>query len=436
MKIRNINLGEILSNITCKRKEKKGIIAKEEIESTLESKPEEEKMEPALESKPEEEKMEPALEIELEDGNIKYDDAILKVNIGKWLGLLRNAKVYSGAGIQLVLSLSTEEIVEKGAITPEQSKEISNEFMRLLNSIGIAENETIKISRIDENNNTFKCHFNESNKDIVITLIPDTWDSPKRIKICIDNESKTYNYWEPYEERKGSLHLNSYDTYYPETENSIHRYPSPYSYIMDMSNGNLNLSLRISPNDRPYGSENYKIREDGEEYDKDLEREISKLTIPVDSKKILEILLSYSEDCINNVKGIYIKTTKDLENDRKKVIESANIENGKLNSYTTTIKDENGTEKTVSFDSNGNWSVNSNKVIIQYLNEESGKITYSLNKFEYGLLSDMNSIDKQVSEAEKLVGRVKKDLEEFISKRTNNKVKVKARKEVTTNTTS
>ena len=48
----------------------------------------------------------------------------------------------------------------------------------------------------------------------------------------------------------------------------------------------------------------------------------------------------------------------------------------------------------------------------------------------------MNPIDKQVSEAEKLVGRVKKDLEEFISKRTNNKVKVKARKEVTTNTTS
>ena len=76
----------------------------------------------------------------------------------------------------------------------------------------------------------------------------------------------------------------------------------------------------------------------------------------------------------------------------------------------------------------------SNLRLFKNINENE-KINYELrNCIQKNLLNAKPY--SEVLEAEKLVERVKKDLEEFISKRTNNKVKVKARKEVIKNTTS
>lgn len=332
---------------------------------------------------------------------VVFEDLELQVTIGQWLGILSSQQGFGNSSFTIYTHLSAEELMKKINIPAEKFEEIVIKFGLLLKIAGIENTETCTLNQFDKDNFSFNCHFNNSGNDANISLRwGDMIDFGPEFTINYQNESKTYDYWAESEEKPTRLKLQHYTIKNPENENSCYRYLSPYTSYFTLTNGEYSFSIEIK---RPESIKvdvfsDYVFRLENEEQ---LQQYLLGLTFPLEINEVYKKICEISTSSVNEYPSFKIEVKRKLDEKNNKTTDMISLNHGQLKKFIIT---KGG--RTITIDSDGNWSYDSPKLIISQ--SDKGNINYSLNSIPSDELLTASSPFEQYSEVSQEVEQVRK----------------------------
>ena len=336
----------------------------------------------------------------LKPQNIVFNDVNLEVTVGQWLGLLSNTKVNNEGSIQIYTHLSAEELRNKTNISNEKFNEINRTFRELLTKVGIDSNEICILDKFDKENFSFNCHLKNENKDAKISLRwGDFIDFLPEFVIELDNRKKVYEYSEPYEDRDYKFQLQCEDDKNVENENSYHRFYSPYSVPITITNDNYKFELNVA-NEEDLNVDlisRYVFELNNEEK---LKEYLLGLSLPIKIDEVYKKICEISLDSIEKYPAFSIKVTQKIDKENSKVTDKIVLKYGKLEEFKIT---RNG--KTIYIDKNNCWRYDNNKI---YASEnENGDINFEAKGMSKEEILKLN-IDEQIKLIDDDIEQVKK----------------------------
>lgn len=295
---------------------------------------------------------------------VVFEDTELQITVGQWLDILPSRQGFGNSGVTFYMHLGAEELMKKLNISPKEMKEIETEFGFLLKLVGIEETEVCTLNQFDRDNFSFHCHFN-SGSDATISLRWGSFmDSPPKFIINYQNESKIYSYWKD-STKKIELTLESYSTKNEKNGTSCFRYLSPYTAYFTIQNKEYTFSVEIG-NPTPsktYSNKAFKLKNEEE-----LREYLLDLSFPFEINEVYKKICEISIDSVHKYPRFKLEVEKKLDEKNKKTTDKLSLAYGQLERF---IIVRNG--KTISIDSNGNWSYDSEKLT---LSQKEGEINY------------------------------------------------------------
>lgn len=319
---------------------------------------------------------------------VVFEDLELQVTIGQWLGILSSQQGFGNSGFTVYTHLSAEKLMKKVNIPAQKFEEIVTKFGLLLKLAGVDNAETCTLDQFDKDNFSFNCNFNNSGNDANISLRwGDMIDFGPEFTINYQNESKTYNYWAESEEKPTRLKLQHYTIKNPENENSCYRYLSPYETYFTLTNGEYSFSIEIK---RPESIKvdifsDYVFRLENEEQ---LQQYLLGLTFPLEINEVYKKICEISTSSVNEYPSFKIEVKRKLDEKNNKTTDMVSLNHGQLKKFIIT---KGG--RTITIDSDGNWSYNSPKLIVSQ--NDKGDIDYRLNSISSDeMLNAVNPYDQ------------------------------------------
>lgn len=319
---------------------------------------------------------------------VVFEDLELQVTIGQWLGILSSQQSFGNSGFTVYTHLSAEKLMKKVNIPAQKFEEIVTKFGFLLKLAGVDNTETCTLDQFDKDNFSFNCHFNNRNNDANISLRwGDMIDFGPEFTINYQNESKTYNYYEESEEKPIRLELQHYTIKNPENENSCYRYLFPDETYFTLTNGEYNFSIEIK---RPESIKvdifsEYVFRLENEEQ---LQQYLLGLTFPLEINEVYKKICEISTSSVNEYPSFKIEVKRKLDEKNNKTTDMVSLNHGQLKKFIIT---KGG--RTITIDSDGNWSYDSPKFIVSQ--NDKGDIDYRLNSISSDeMLNAVNPYDQ------------------------------------------
>lgn len=225
-------------------------------------------------------------------------------------------------------------------------------------------------------------------------------DDGPEFTINYQNMSKTYDYWQEYEERSIRLKLQHYTINNPENGNSCYKDLSVDTANFILKNGEYSFSIDIK---RPKSSKvdvlsDYVFRLENEEQ---LQQYLLGLTFPLDINEVFKKICEISTSSVNEYPSFKIEVKRKLDKNNNKTTDMISLNHGQLEKYIITTRG-----KTIAFDSDGNSSYDSPKLAISESNE--GKINYSLNSIPRDELLTALPLFEQYREVSQEIEQVRK----------------------------
>lgn len=344
----------------------------------------------------------PKVEKEILDvPKVVFEDLELQITVGQWLGVLSSQQSFGNSGLTIYTHLSAEELMKKVNIPAEKFEEIVTKFGLLLKLVGVDNAETCTLDQFDKDNFSFNCHFNNRSDDAKISL---RWgcmmDSSPAFNIDCLTENRTYNYYEEYQDEPTRIKLQHYTIKNPENGNSCYRYLSPYRIYFTVTNGEYSFSIEI---ERPESIKvdffsDYVFRLENEEQ---LQQYLLGLTFPLEINEVYKRICEISTSSVNDYPCFKIEVKRKLDEENNKTTDMVSLNHGQLKTFIIT---KGG--RTITIDSDGNWSFDSPKLIISQ--SDKGNINYSLNSIPSDELLTAPSPFEQYSEVSQEVEQVRK----------------------------
>ncbi len=273
-----------------------------------------------------------------------FDDLVLQVAVGEWLGILPSYRVF--AEPTFFTPLDATEVLKGVKIPVEKLTEIAKKFGVLLRAVGIDSTETCILSGLDKNNFSFKCHFNNSGNDANISLNwGDTISFNNEITINCQNKSKTYEVWGDFETEEVRIRLQNYIIKNAANGNSCMRFLEPHNAYFELENGDYRFSIDIT-GPRGVKSDVLKIRNENQ-----LQQYLLGLTFHFDINEVYKKICETSIDSIAEYPYFVLKVERKKGEKPYKTTDKIFLSYGQLKECIITK-----CGKTIAIDSDGNWS--------------------------------------------------------------------------------
>lgn len=341
----------------------------------------------------------PEIDIYSDVPEVVFDTLELQVTIGQWLGILSSRQGISGAGLTISTHLDAEDLMRRLAIPSSDLELISKKFGLLLKAAGVDSSEVCALSNFDKKHFSCNCKFSNTDEDALLSITWGDWmDSGPELTIKSGNETRTYDYYDAYNERPAGLHLQHLSIKNPENGNSCFRFMSPYSSYFSLENGDYTFKIEI---DRPkttaadpLSGKDFKLNNEDE-----LQQYLLGLTFPLDISEVYKMICKISVDSIYAFPSFNITVEKAEDKKTKKVTDKISLKNGQLEKFVLT---KNG--KTIAIDGDGNWSYGSESLNVS---QNDGAVNYSLKSIKQSELSSLSSPLDQFNEVKQEVEGIK-----------------------------
>lgn len=310
----------------------------------------------------------PKAEQGLDIPKVIFEDLVLQVKVGQWLGVLSSQKLVDEF-INCTFS-SSDELIKVANIPTEQLEEIVTKFGYVLKLVGIDNAETCTLSQYDKDNFSFNCHFNNSGNDANISLKNKIFFEPGVI-INYQNECKAYEYYKESKNKPIRLDLQYYTIKNPENGNSCFRGLSLGEIAFILQNGEYSFSINISRDRRKnpdiFSWDIFRLKNE-----EALQQYLLGLSFPFEINEVYKKICEISVDSITDYQSFELKVDRKLDGENNKTTDMVSIFYGQISKFIIT---KGG--KTIEINGDGSWSYDSPKLTVSQNNK--GNITYTLN---------------------------------------------------------
>ncbi|MFV0250365.1 MAG: hypothetical protein ACK5HP_04980 [Bacilli bacterium] len=335
------------------------------------------------------------VEKEINDGpEIIFENLIQQIAVGQWLGVLPRYYTIGNSASKTYIKLDADELMNKIKISETEINEINTKFSQILKKVGVLNTEKCILSNCNSSTLSFKCNFNNSEKNAYINLnFGDVMNNPTEFIIDFENIERTYIYDQDSINDSINIKLNNYTITNPENGRILKRQLRNYASNFNLSDGIYNLQIDIeSPINDINLTEIYKIKNEPE-----LEQFLLNLELPCEINnlylKILEISLESSKIYSN----ISLVVNKKTGARKSKVIDSLKLNNGEITEITITKNDT-----TVSLNKEENWSFNTPNLEINKIKEQINYNLFSISEEEISEINPAFQIQFAKLEVEKV----------------------------------
>lgn len=341
--------------------------------------------------------------------NIIFKDIYLQLLVGKWLGVLDESsdtmqKAYNVSYRFKYANLSNEKLRRKVHISKHKLREVNNRFREVLNNLGISTNEVCVLDNLNEDDETFTCHFENKNEDLKINLnFGNVMGFNKKISIKHDNEEKVYD----YVNRNNSFTLKIFNTNIknPKNDNIYTRTYDTFFSDFSVENDDYKINLHISnPENVPLEYiDNYNYILTNEDKIKEY---LLNLAFPIKIDKLYKDITSFlkpNKIAIYPTFKLTINTKSDI--DYLKVSDEIVLRNGNLEKFIIT---RNEMDRITIDNKNGYWKYESDDLSVS--RDKNNILNYQfkghVSNFEIDYLNsvkgNIKSINNEVEKVKEL----------------------------------
>ncbi len=298
---------------------------------------------------------------------IVFDGRSSLIALGQWMGMLKSVKVKRALGVEIHEHLTSNELDQREKVMDSELQETSREFARLLVQAGVEKSEVVVISDFDEEKGAFKCHLQNTNKDLDIDYRYGSFldDGPSFTVQEGENVTK-YDYIYAWNEYPSYLKMANYTRVNPETKVKYWFYNCEYFLACELEDKDYKLSIHV---DYPKDLED----DDKEYFDFDKLRDsLMSIRLPYQADEMFKLVQSCmicSYDIFPAIEIEEKKVTKEQNVECEEITNAINVSNGQLNRFVVT-KDN----RTITLNGDKSWIHQSDKTIIA--EDSQGYVSY------------------------------------------------------------
>lgn len=177
---------------------------------------------------------------------IIFDEELLHIAVGQWLGILPSSKPLSDDTLSEYVPISPKELNDNYVIADQKFDLIERRFRKILTSIGLPEEELCILENYNEEEFSFNCVLYSSEKSIKIQLAFGVLlESNPELKVVDNNSYKIYEYVRSVNPENERLVLSQINKPVDGTNKHFSRFYISSCYYANLYDKNNNLHVEI-----------------------------------------------------------------------------------------------------------------------------------------------------------------------------------------------